>query len=127
MHELSVCQQLLRQVARLAATHDAGRVDSIRLRIGPLSGVQPELLRQAFPFASAGTVADGARLVIETAAVRVHCLHCGEDGDALPNRLLCPHCGQWQTRLVSGDELLLVSVDLGQVGADAHRGEASHV
>lgn len=114
MHELSVCQNLLQQVARLATSHHARRVDVIRLQIGPLSGVEPELLHQAFPIASAGTVADGAQLMIEPAAVRVHCLKCEEDGDALPNRLLCPHCGAWQTRLTNGDELLLVSVELSK-------------
>lgn len=114
MHELSVCQNLLRQVAQLAADHDAQRVERIHVRIGPLSSVEPQLLEQAFPIASAGTVAHAARLVVEPATVRVHCLECGGDGEALPNRLLCPHCGAWQTRLTSGDELLLVSVELSK-------------
>lgn len=117
MHELSVCQQLLQQVARLAADHDAQHVDLIHLRIGPLSGVEPQLLERAFPIASAGTVAHAARLIVEPVMVRVRCLECGEDGDALPSRLLCPHCGAWHTRLISGDELLLVSVELARSGA----------
>jgi len=28
------------------------------------------------------------------------------------NRLICPHCGGRQTQLISGDELLLASVEL---------------
>ena len=112
MHELSVCQGMLRQIDAIAAEHSARAVLGITVRIGPLSGVEPDLLVQAFPIASAGTVADGAELRIETLPVRVHCETCGEDSDAAINRLLCGSCGDYHTRLISGDELLLASVEM---------------
>lgn len=111
MHELSVCQGMLRQVSDLARRHRAEKVSRIVVRIGPLSGVEPELLRQAFPIASAGTLAGAADLVLETDALRVQCSECGAETEARPNRLLCGQCGSWQTRLISGDELLLASVE----------------
>ena len=112
MHELSVCQSLLDQVVRIAADRSATAVTRVTLRIGPLSGVEPELLQQAFPLARAGTVAGQAELVIESLPVRVRCDACGAETDALPNRLVCGACGDWHTRLSSGDELMLVSVEL---------------
>ncbi len=72
MHELSVCQGLLDQVARIAADYDATDVTNIVVRIGPLSGVVPGLLQQAFPLARAGTVAEHAVLTIEELPVREH-------------------------------------------------------
>lgn len=112
MHELSVCQAMLREVARVAAGRDAAAVRRIVLRLGPLSGVEPDLLAEAFPLARAGTVADGAELVIERLPIRVRCDTCGAETEAAANRLLCAACGDWRTRLISGDELLLVSVEL---------------
>jgi hydrogenase nickel incorporation protein HypA/HybF len=112
MHELSVCQSLLDQVQEIARDHGATRVERILLQIGPLSGVEAALLRNAYPLAAAGTLAEDAILDIEPAAVRVHCTQCGADSDATPNRLLCAACGSHQTRLVSGDELLLARVEL---------------
>jgi hydrogenase nickel incorporation protein HypA/HybF len=112
MHELSVCLSLLDQVTAIAAQHHAERVDRILLRIGPLSGVEAALLRNAYPLAAAGSIAEGARLDIEAAPVRVHCTSCGADTDATPNRLLCGACGDWRTRLISGDEMLLANVEL---------------
>jgi len=112
MHELSVCQALIGQVETIAREQAAQRVALIRLGIGPLSGVEPQLLEQAYPIASAGTLADGAELVIENLPLRVSCEHCGQTTDALPNRLVCAACGDWHTRLVSGDELQLTSVEL---------------
>ncbi len=112
MHELSVCQAMLQQVEAIAAQRQAHGVTSITIRIGPLSGVEPDLLQHAFPVARAGTVAAEARLIVERLPVRVHCEQCGAETDATPNRLLCGACGDWHTRLVSGDELLLASVEL---------------
>ena len=112
MHELSICQALVRQLSAIAAEHQATRIDSARVRLGPLSGVEPELLRHAFPLAAAGTAAEGAQLVLESTGLRVRCDSCGAESEAAPNRLLCGQCGDWHTRLVSGDELLLASVEL---------------
>jgi hydrogenase nickel incorporation protein HypA/HybF len=112
MHELSICQALISQLEAIAREQAAQRVALIRLGVGPLSGVEPQLLEQAYPIASAGTLADGAELIIEKLPLRVSCEHCGQTTDALPNRLLCGACGDWHTRLVSGDELQLTSVEL---------------
>lgn len=112
MHELSLCQALLDQVEQIAREHGASRVERIVLKVGPLSGVEGSLLRHAYPLAAIGTVAEHAELVIEPAPVRVRCNLCGAETDATPNRLLCGACGAFQTRLISGDELLLANLEL---------------
>lgn len=112
MHELSVCLSMMDQVTAIAAQHHAKAVSIVRIQLGPLSGVEPQLLMQAFPMASAGTVADGAHLVVEALPVRIRCQRCHADSAAEPNRLVCSECGHWQTQLLSGDELLLESVEL---------------
>ena len=112
MHELSICQAMLQQVEAIAAQRQARGVTSITIRIGPLSGVEPDLLQHAFPMARAGTVAAEARLIVERLPIRVRCEQCDAETEATPNRLLCGACGDWHTRLVSGDEMLLASVEL---------------
>jgi len=112
MHELSVCEALVDQLRDLAARESAQRITRVLLRIGPFSGVVPELLEHAFPVASAGTVAEGAELGIEDAPVRVRCRSCGAESAAEPGRLVCGSCGDYRTDLLSGDEMLLVSVEL---------------
>jgi hydrogenase nickel incorporation protein HypA/HybF len=112
MHELSVCLALMSQVNRIAAEHGARRVEKIVLMIGPLSGIEPALLKNAFPIASVSTVAEDAKLVIDHSPVRVRCTTCGAESEAAPNRLLCGSCGDFRTRLVSGDEMTLVSLEL---------------
>ena len=112
MHELALCQALVKQVQQIAGERGAGRVLSVTLSIGPLSGVEAELLKQAYPIATAGTVAEASRLEIEATPVKVRCSECGEISSASPNNLLCGACGGWRTVLESGDEMLLVSLEL---------------
>jgi len=112
MHELSVCQALMDQVDSIAVEESALRVLSIHLGIGPLSGVEPRLLEQAFPIASAGSLAADAELVITTLPVVVHCRSCNSQSEVMPTRLVCPQCGDWKTTLQSGDEMCLQRVEL---------------
>lgn len=112
MHELSLCQALIHQVEGIAADHDADRIDKITVRIGPLSGVESRLLWQAYPLASVGSIAERAELVIEQLPIRIRCEQCGAETDAESNRLVCGACGDWHTQLISGDEMLLASVEL---------------
>ena len=117
MHEYSVCLALLEQVERIAREHRARRVDRIVLQLGPLSGVEAPLLEHAWPLAAAGSIAVDAKLVIDTAPVRVRCTQCGAESEAQANRLLCASCGDYRTRLISGDEMLLANLELAEIGS----------
>ena len=112
MHELSVCQALIEQVERVARENDASRVVSIVITVGPLSGVEPQLLEHAYPLAAAGTIAENATLTVETVPVRVRCRTCGAETEASPNRLVCGACGDWQADVTSGEEMILTRVEI---------------
>ena len=107
-----MCLALISQVENIARQQRATSVKTVIIRIGPLSGVEPDLLAQAFPLASAGTVAEASKLVIENLPIRVRCQSCGAESAAKANRLVCGQCGDWRTQLLSGDEMLLASVEL---------------
>ena len=106
MHEFSICQSMLKQIQTVAVQHNAQHVSRVCVQIGPLSGVEPHLLVQAFSLVSADTIAEGAQLVVENSAVRIECRSCGKQSNARVNHLVCGQCGDWHTRLVSGDEML---------------------
>jgi hydrogenase nickel incorporation protein HypA/HybF len=112
MHELSVCLSLLQQLETIARHHNAASVDQVFLKVGPLSGVEPDLLRKAYPLAVAGTVAEAAELFIESGDIVVACTQCGSETAAQPNRLLCASCGDFRTRVIRGDEMILERVEL---------------
>ncbi len=112
MHEYAICVALLEQVERLTDQHRAEHVERILLKVGPLSGVEPELLRQAWPMAATRSIAEAAELVIEDSPVVVKCSRCDAEMEVPPNRLRCTQCGDFRTRLISGDEMILSRVEL---------------
>ena len=112
MHELAVAQALVEQVDAVITQHQASAATAIRVRIGPLAGVVPDLLATAFPLAAAGSRMEHAELDLVEAPIKVHCQTCGAETEAAMNRLLCGDCGDWHTQVISGDELLLESVEL---------------
>ena len=111
MHELSICQATLGQIIQISQKYPNHTVSSITLQIGPLSGVEPLLLEQAFPLVSVNTIAENAKLIIEHLPVKIICLQCNTESETPPNRLLCKQCGTWKTKLISGDEMLLASLE----------------
>jgi hydrogenase nickel incorporation protein HypA/HybF len=113
VHELAISQSILNLVADVARQH-GGLVRKVVVLIGPLSGVEAASLARAYPIAAAGTVADGSELVIETADVVVRCRGCGASTPRTANRLVCGTCGDWHTDLTSGNQLLLLRVELTQ-------------
>ena len=112
MHELSVCQALLTQVAEIVDAQGAPRVvERITIEVGPLSGTEPTLLQNAFLAMRSGA-ASTAELRIDRCPVGIKCLECGAHSETRPNRLICVHCGSWRTRVIAGDGLRLLRVEM---------------
>ena len=112
MHEFSICQALLSQVADIARDRGAEAVERITIELGPLSGVDSTLLIGAFAVMRAKGIAAEARLVIEQIAVVLGCQACGARTEARLSRLVCGACGGFRTRVVSGEELRLRRVEM---------------
>ena len=127
MHELAICQALLAEISAIAENRNAIAVVDIHVGVGPLSGVDPGLLADAFTIAAAGTIAESASLHLRTPQVRVRCGECEEETVASANKLVCGRCGNWRTTLVSGDELLLERVEMKTGKAETMGEELQHV
>jgi len=108
MHEVGIMESAMDLVRRYAGEQGATRVHVIALRIGALSGVEPEALRFAFDVVTRGTLADGATLEIEPVPARVHCRACEEDFEVEEGFVFeCPRCGLLSNDIRQGRELEL--------------------
>ncbi len=112
MHEFSVAQSLLSLVEECVRRQRARRVTEVIVRVGVLSGVEPELLRTAFEALKEGTVAESARLVLETERLSVRCRECSAESEKEELSVLCPACGSPNTEVIRGEDLLLVSLEM---------------
>jgi hydrogenase nickel incorporation protein HypA/HybF len=112
MHEVGIMESTLAAVRREALARNAAHVDRIVLRIGVLSGVEPEALRFAFEACSPGTLAEGAEFDIVSVPALAHCPTC--DRDFAPGAgfiCCCPTCGNYSGDLRAGRELELSSIE----------------
>ncbi|MET8679004.1 hydrogenase maturation nickel metallochaperone HypA [Streptomyces sp. NPDC004647] len=113
MHELSIAAAVVESAEKAARDHGASSVESVRLRIGELSGVVADALRFSFEVATAGTMLDGAELDVEDVPGSARCTSCElEFAVGTPPQLWCPQCERTTTELLTGRELDLVGVRL---------------
>lgn len=66
MHESGIIIGLLRQITEVAQKHHARRIRRVSVRLGALSNMTPMHFREHFGWAATGTIAEGARLDIDT-------------------------------------------------------------
>ena len=105
-------QNALDQVLEQARRAGASRVHAIRLRIGALSGVVPDALQFAFEALADGTLAEGARLIIEDVPARFWCAPCRREFEAARMFAECPACHHPSGELRAGREMELTSLEV---------------
>ena len=117
MHELSLCNA----IADTVTDHAGDRaVRSVRLRVGHFRQVVPDTLRFCWSARIEGTALAGSELeVVEVPAI-VRCAGCGDDTTLDVPVLRCGSCGSRDVELISGEEFLIESIE---VGDDAVAGE----
>jgi hydrogenase nickel incorporation protein HypA/HybF len=112
MHEYSLAQSLLSQALDSMQGHGASAIASLSLTVGEFSGVDSELLREAFQQLAAGTPASGARVQIVESEIIAHCEACDVEFPVARFRFVCPRCTSGDVRVVRGEELILESLTL---------------
>jgi hydrogenase nickel incorporation protein HypA/HybF len=114
MHELSLARDVMGAIERKLDRSNA-RVVRVNVSVGSAAGIVPESLRFAFRAVCEGTRADGAELSVTTIAARSRCTDCGIvfEFDGLIGR--CPGCGRLGGELLSGNEMILRTIEVADV------------
>jgi hydrogenase nickel incorporation protein HypA/HybF len=110
MHEYSLMLALMERVEQEAASRRAVAVHRVRIRIGELSGVEPDLLESAFSIVRERTICAHAAIEITRVPAQWECSRCQAPLTA-GALLQCAACGA-PARLTRGDEILLEQVEL---------------
>jgi hydrogenase nickel incorporation protein HypA/HybF len=111
MHEFSLIQSLLSRVGDEARSRGAVRVHALSIRVGELSGVEPDLLTSAFEIARQDTPCAGAELRLTRVPAVWSCPRCGKvfaPGDVLR----CAACAVPAQLSDGADALMLDSIEM---------------
>ena len=103
MHELGICDALLKMVA-------LEEISRITVEVGSLSGVVPAYMSDCWEAVTGGTELQDVEFVVEELEGTARCMDCGEEFPADVNRLRCPHCGGERLTPLTGRDLTLKEI-----------------
>jgi hydrogenase nickel incorporation protein HypA/HybF len=109
MHELSVCDAIVGTTLQRA---EGKRVTQVTVRIGHLRQVVPDALQFGWEVLTEGTDLKGCELSIEHVPATVRCRMCAAETTLDMPILMCGTCQSFDVTLLSGEEFLIVSMDV---------------
>ena len=109
MHEYSLVRAMVDRVEQEARSRNATAVSRLAVRIGAMSGVEPELFASAFTLCREGMLA-ATELDIRRSEAVWACSTCAASIPA-GGVLRCGACGA-PAKLVTGDEILLEQIEM---------------
>ena len=112
MHELSIAMDMIEMAEETAKREGMSLVAGIVVRVGTLSGVDPDALEMVFPMAAENTLCAGAVLTIKKVAATVFCRQCARETAAEYPFGVCSECGSSDTDVRSGREMIIQSLEL---------------
>lgn len=112
LHELSLCQAIAESVTRNARGRPVSRV---AVQIGHLRQVVPDSLLFSWEMLTSDTDLDGSVLDIEHVPATIECNRCHATTVLDTPLMLCPACSDSDVTVLTGEELLVVSLNLAEV------------
>lgn len=112
MHEVSLMTAVLQHVDQVLADKPTCQVKGLTLRVGLLSGADPEALAFCFPFVAKGTAAEGAALHLLRPPLQLSCARCGAQTETTTIDLRCGTCGATEVTVKDGQDLIIQSLEV---------------
>lgn len=112
MHEMSLAEGIVQIVEDAARTQGFSRVRAVRLEIGQLSSVGVEALRFCFDAVTRDTLAEGARLEVDSVPGTGWCMMCGRSVPLPALYEACPCCGSYQVQPTEGTEMRVKNLEV---------------
>ncbi|MEA3383518.1 MAG: hydrogenase maturation nickel metallochaperone HypA [Campylobacterota bacterium] len=112
MHEYSIVQSLLDSCEENVKANDATKVTKVVVKIGVMSGVEPDLLKTAFDTFKDETVCGGAEFILNIQPVVIKCNKCNTQSTLKKHHYCCPKCESVELDIIDGEEMFLMSLEL---------------
>jgi len=112
MHEMSLCEGVLKVLEEQAHAQQFKHVKTVWLEIGTLSTVEVESMRFSFDLVMKGSLADGARLEIISIPGQAWCMQCMKPVTIRQRYDACSDCGGHQLQVTAGDEMIIKELEV---------------
>lgn len=105
---MSYVSRFVNLAMEMARENQMHHVHEVRVEVGAMAGVVPELMEKCYRQAVAGTVLEGSILTMTPKAVTAKCDDCGTIYE--PNRdndYCCPNCKSHKSQIIGGRKVIL--------------------
>ena len=106
------CSITTRELRRTRKVKWCKKVTKVVVKIGVLSGVEPDLLQTAFDTFKEQTVCHDAVFLINHQKVVIECFDCNTISTLEKNEFCCPKCQSVNINVTDGEEMYLMSLEL---------------
>jgi hydrogenase nickel incorporation protein HypA/HybF len=112
MHENSIVQSLLDQCEQNAKANDSNKVIKVVVKIGVMSGVEPDLLKTAFDTFKEGTMCEHCEYIQNIQKIKIQCFDCNTTSELEKSEYSCPNCQSIELDVIDGEDLMLMQLEL---------------
>ena len=111
MHELGICDAILKTVDGIAKEEQLSVVHKVTLEVGMLSGVVPRFLADCWQAVIDGTPYQDTELALELINGLARCEDCGHEFSADLEKLYCPQCAGRRLTPLTGTDLTIKEIE----------------
>lgn len=111
MHEMNITRSILEIIKKEMDKNSLTRLNSLKIKVGELTAVEPDTLRFCFEACTKDTDMEGAVLEIEKVPLTGKCGDCGAMFRLRSFISVCPVCKGRSIEKMTGTELDIVSMD----------------
>ncbi len=112
MHEYSIVQALLNQCEEIAKKNNAKKITKVVVKIGVMSGVEPDLLQTAFDTFKEGTICEDCEYIQNIQPIVIKCQKCSTTSTLQKNEYLCPKCQSVEVEVIDGEDMFLMQLEM---------------
>ena len=112
MHEMAITRSMVDLVLDEAKKAGGGKVKSINVLLGEMSGVVDRSIQFHFDLMSKGTAAEGAELIFKNVPTQARCRKCGSVFSPRDIFWSCDKCKSLEVDITGGSELRVESIEV---------------
>lgn len=117
MHELSIAEQILPAVLKETAQYGQARISEVHLLLGEMMLIVPHALEEALKALSEETSAKKAYWRFTEVPTEMRCNICNQEFHPEMGNYICPGCGNADSEIIAGKDILIDSIELETEGA----------
>ena len=112
MHEYSIVQSLIESCEENAKVNNAKEITKVVVKIGVMSGVEPDLLQVAFDTFKEVSICKNSEFIINMQPILVRCFNCSIESTLEKSQYLCPLCNSAKLDVIDGEDMYLMQLEL---------------